>query len=176
MTSAERRQIGHAMREIAEGREGDGLAALSRLAGDQAWPYQRSTLKEKLERWANQRERWPHLAQPARLREANHAAVLPQPKPRKRIVDRKALKEYADTHPRCEVIACPQEPCPEPHHLISRKMKGDDVPANLLRLCVHHHQGWHTVGGTTWLSIYRRGLTADTLSKVSRALRMGEGE
>jgi hypothetical protein len=55
-------------------------------------------------------------------------------------------------------------------------MKGDDVPSNLLRLCEVHHFLWHNGGGQTWLAQHQQRLTADTRSKVSRALRMGEGE
>lgn len=100
--------------------------------------------------------------------------IAPLPKSRKRIVDRKALKAYRATSELCELVRCCEPPCPEPHHLISRKMKGDDVPSNLLNLCARHHREWHISGPLTWTQKYLHDLTAESRSKVMAALRMGE--
>jgi hypothetical protein len=104
MTSAERRQIGQAIREYDHGRDESAREALCRLAKEHA-PEKPAPIDK----------RTMGLSPSALHERAREEAVRewirtakPQPKPRKRIVDRKALKEYADTHPRCEVIACPQ--------------------------------------------------------------------
>lgn len=99
------------------------------------------------------------------------------PKPRRRTVDPRALKEYARTHPRCEIRFCKERPCPEPHHLISRKQGGDDVASNLLRLCLRHHwgvEGWHQLGALTWFERFRERLSDEACAKVRAALRLEE--
>ena len=169
MTSAERRQIGQAIREYDHERDESGREMLARLAREFAPepPADPPYLAEYA----------ALLTRPARV--VTHSVGrpdsipgLPQPKPRKRIVDKKAIKQYVLEHPLCEVLACLSEPCPEPHHLVSRKMGGDDVPSNLLRLCKTHHMRWHHTGGRTWLQTYGDRLTSDARSKVMAALRM----
>lgn len=100
--------------------------------------------------------------------------VRPQPKPRRRIIDPDAIRDYVRTHPDCEVLGCRKPPCPEPHHLISRKnhRKGDDVPSNLIRLCKPMHELYHANGPRLWLATFGHHLTADTRSKVERAARV----
>lgn len=97
---------------------------------------------------------------------------LPFPKPRKRLVDPKAIKAYVRAHPRCELRGCPSRPCPEPHHLVSRKMGGDDVPENLLRLCLAAHMEFHHCGGREWYRRHQHELTDEARDKVRTALRI----
>lgn len=106
-------------------------------------------------------------------REPHHG---PLPKPRRRIRDQAAIAYYVQTHPDCEVIGCRKPPCPEPHHLISRKShrKGDDVPSNLIRLCEPMHSLYHRNGPRLWLATFGQHLTADTYAKVGRAARAYE--
>lgn len=102
------------------------------------------------------------------------SAIPSQPKPRRRIVDRAVLAAYAAAHPACEVLGCTRPPCPEAHHLRSRKMHGDDVPSNLLRLCRPMHAEWHRGGAKSWLQIYSARLAAEARAKVERALRVSD--
>lgn len=98
--------------------------------------------------------------------------ALPFAKPRKRLVSRAALAAYVRTHPRCELKGCKSRPCPEPHHLVSRKMGGDDVAENLIRLCPQHHMSWHSIGGREWLRRHDAELTDEAREKVRTALRL----
>ncbi len=95
-----------------------------------------------------------------------------QPKPQGRIISEAAQHEYALRHPACELVNCRRPPAPQPHHLISRKMHGDDVPGNLVRLCRFHHDEWHRAGGKRWLQKYGPTMTAELRSKVETALRL----
>jgi hypothetical protein len=157
MTSAERRQIGQAIKEYDHLRSESGRELLCRLAKEHA-PDPPGPLHV--------------IANKILDRAAKEAYYAPQPKPRKRLVSRKALREYRAAHPFCEVVTCGAEACPEPHHIISRKMKGDDVPANLLSLCARCHRAFHNNGPMSWLAAFGRSLPADTRSKVAAALRI----
>lgn len=97
---------------------------------------------------------------------------LPFAKPRKRLVSRAALASYVRNHRACEIRGCKSRPCPEPHHLVSRKMGGDDVPANLIRLCPTHHMEWHSRGGKEWLRRHDGELSDEAREKVRTALRI----
>ncbi|WP_422444340.1 HNH endonuclease [Thermoanaerobacterium sp. DL9XJH110] len=63
----------------------------------------------------------------------------PVPKPRKRIVDRKAIR--AAKRPRCQVCGSTWMLCV--HHIRSRGAGGDDVPENLVCLCADCHAKAH---------------------------------
>lgn len=173
MTSAERRQLGFVLRDYYAARYDDVERELRRMAGDHApEPRSRIVVTPQIRRDFVSSREGVGVGESQPCNRPVRSPVKAQPKPRKRLVDRTALKEYARTHPECEVIGCEASPCPEPHHLISRKMKGDDVPSNLLRLCFMHHAAWHRNGPKTWLVGYGNRLTADTRSKVAAALRI----
>jgi hypothetical protein len=160
VTAHERRAISRALRDLELGQQDTALASLRRLAGEDTPRAVPSYVTM--------------VGPGGTLRPARVMDAVPQPKPRKRIVDRKAMLAYRESHPHCEVIGCVEPPCPEPHHLISRKMKGDDVPSNFLRLCQPHHSEWHR-GPATWAQLHIHQLTAEARSKVMTALRY-EGE
>ena len=170
MMAHERRQIGYALRDFYSGDYDAGIAALVRMAGDYApdpKAYRGSTVAIEPQIRRDFLAGITHS-----VGRPDSVPGLPQPKPRKRLVDKQAIREYVRTHPDCEVGGCNNIPCPEPHHLISRKMRGDDVPQNLLRLCRRMHMEWHTWGGRRWLVRYGHLLTDDAKSKVMAALRM----
>lgn len=98
--------------------------------------------------------------------------MVRHPKPAKRIVDERAMEAYCVAHPHCEVLGCAVAPQPQPHHLVSRKMHGDDAPSNFLRLCKPMHAEWHAIGGRSWLMKYAVRLTAEARGKIERALRV----
>lgn len=62
--------------------------------------------------------------------------VQPLPKPQ-RIRSRATIR--AMRKPYCEV--CGRPAFGEPHHIRSRGAGGEDIPANLIQLCVHCHYG-----------------------------------
>ena len=96
---------------------------------------------------------------------------LPFAKP-ERVVDRKLLRLYCTLHWACEVQGCKRRPCPEPHHLRSRKMGRDDRHENLLRLCRPHHIEWHTLGGRAWFLKYHDVLDTEAIEKIARVFRL----
>lgn len=99
---------------------------------------------------------------------------LPFGKPT-RYIDQKLLRAYSLAHPRCEVEGCRRHPCPEPHHLIPRGRGRDDRHHNLLNLCPDMHAEWRPLGGHRWLAKYRDRLSPESIAKIERALRIGDG-
>ena len=90
---------------------------------------------------------------------------------RKRVVDRKALAFYRQSHFACE--GCGSRRSVEAHHLTSRQMGGDDLDENLLALCVPCHREWTGVDRTRaeWLAAREKTMTREAVDKVRRALR-----
>lgn len=94
---------------------------------------------------------------------------LPFQKPRKRIKDPRAVALYRNQHRRCEV--CASNRSLQVHHIISRKMRGDDCEENLLVLDGGCHLEWHTWGGLGFLSRHDT-MPDDVRAKIRRALRL----
>ena len=70
-------------------------------------------------------------------------------KKRKRLVDKKLLKEYAEKHRFCEICGSNQDfgcPAGGVHHKVFRSQGGSDVEDNLIRLCAVHHALAHNGG------------------------------
>ena len=57
----------------------------------------------------------------------------------KRIVDKAALRRYAEENPYCEMPGCNKLGHACPHHITYKSQMGDDVPENLITLCQDHH-------------------------------------
>ena len=60
-----------------------------------------------------------------------------------RIVNKQALKEYAMSHPTCEMPGCEEKLMDMPHHIKYKSEGGSDVPSNLISLCSYHHRLGH---------------------------------
>jgi hypothetical protein len=69
-----------------------------------------------------------------------NSAVRNFPKPRKRIRDSKALRDFHAANPRCILCGSSQV---EAHHILSRAQGGDDVRQNLIALCHADHMALH---------------------------------
>lgn len=67
----------------------------------------------------------------------------------------------------------------DPHHVISRGASGDDIPENVVPLCIEHHQEIHRIGAVSLAGKYRgfsRWLDgAGMLEMIIRAKRRLEG-
>jgi hypothetical protein len=96
---------------------------------------------------------------------------------KRRIVNRKFLKQYHDDHPSCEV--CGQPAMAWPHHLKNVSLGGDDVEENLLSLCWNHHvgnEGFHPLGGKRWYELFMDRLPEEARQKVEKRLRIDESD
>ena len=66
--------------------------------------------------------------------------MTPDPKPTKRIVDSAAGKNKLALEPKCR--ECPK-PATDPHHVVLRSQRGDDVEDNIVPLCFRCHRSYH---------------------------------
>jgi hypothetical protein len=74
----------------------------------------------------------------------------PDPKPPKRIVDSDAMKAKLESDPRCR--SC-RERATDPHHVVLKSQRGDDVEDNIVPLCHTHHREYHDGRGFIHLTI-----------------------
>lgn len=68
----------------------------------------------------------------------------PDPKPRKRIVDRAALNAKLANEPKCR--KCKNAKATDPHHIVLKSKGGDDVEDNVVPLCRPCHREYHDGG------------------------------
>ena len=95
------------------------------------------------------------------------------PKPMKRHKDPKLLTRLRSQVRSCE-CGCGSNRALETHHIISRKMGGDDVEDNVLVLASYCHQAWHTWGGKEWFRRREARMADEAREKVRVALRLEE--
>jgi hypothetical protein len=103
--------------------------------------------------------------------ELEERVIRPQPKPKKRHVDRDLLAEFRAQNPVCCLRAC-GEPA-DPHHLIRRSEHGSDSHENLIALCIDHHvgpEGWHILDPVVWHARFASHLPKVARLKIELAL------
>ena len=61
-------------------------------------------------------------------------------KPSKRIIDQEAIKRKLLTDGWCRICAAVAT---EGHHVLLRSQRGDDVPDNIIPLCLRCHRAYH---------------------------------
>lgn len=161
-TSAERRQIGLAIREFDHGRGEAMRALLCRLAKEFA-------------------PEWPTLA-PA-LQPANETKTpgRAQPKPNPRTIDGNLLDRYRLLPCALRGADCwwnitndTRYHLSDPHHLIRRSAGGGDCDENLIPLCRGHHTGtlgWHTLRPWPWWKRFSTRLSPEDYAKIIRAMQ-----
>lgn len=72
----------------------------------------------------------------------------------KRIVDKEALRKYAEENPYCEHPNCNKKAWLGPHHIVFRSKIRLDVPENLISLCQKHHEHAHGINSREMREIY----------------------
>jgi hypothetical protein len=153
MTRQEERRIDGAIAALAAGRPAVALRELCVL--------RRCPVPEMRE------PSRPRVMQPSR---SEPKAVAPQPKPRARIVNPKAITAYKKAHPACE-LAGPD--CQGPRdfsHIKPKSAAGPDSANNALVLCRFHHAAWHASRRAWWEQFGER-LEPQAQRKVLRAYR-----